>query len=208
MALRRITDRVGPARGDIAQQRRHQAPPVGDSPRHRPRRREPDRQLEAERERPLQCRGRLAPFALLSQTHGEQEVRFDVARMIGECPLEVVHRLRQPARALEDAGAGVAQVGEVRVLGQRAGELRLGAREIAGVVAGEPEVGARLGGVHGGQTEVGVARIAHLDQHGVETLRRALELPAVEMQDALVVMGPVAPLHEAGKERHGCSPPE
>src|SRR4029077_2804473 len=66
-----------------------------------------------------------------------------------------------------------------------------------------PEVGPRLGGVDRSQAVVRVAGIMHLRQHGLEAPRRGLELPAVEMQDALVVAAVMAPLEEPGKECQG-----
>ena len=70
------------------------------------------------------------------------------------------------------------------------------------MLVGQSQVRARLGGVHERQAMVRVVGIPDLLEHGLEALRGAFELPAVEVEDALVVTTGMPPLHQRRQECH------
>ena len=127
---------------------------------------------------------------------------FDVVRVLLQRALEVRDGLLRTARALVDPGALVTQIGKCRVLGQRPVELLLRARVITRVLVGEAQVGPRLRRVHAGEAVVRVVRIPDFLQHALEALRCALELPSIEVEDALVVAARVPPLDQRRQEGH------
>src|SRR6185436_16314636 len=171
---------------------RARARPRGPLPARARGRRSGGRAAETERERGLERLLRAARVVEPAPAHRRQQMNLDRARPGRERALEIVERLAHAAFALADPRAVVEQVGERGIDLERAGHLELCARVLAGVEEREPEMGARLRRVATRQAGVGVVGIPELRERALEALRRALEVAAVEMRDAPLVI-PVPP---------------